>query len=1410
MNFLEVANNRRQQRVIRRGSALILCVALLVLLALIGMALLSTTSIDRSAVVEHTRNTQVDLLIEGMTSIASACVTGDLFDPTTGEYRRALVPDATGFGNYFATGAGTLSNRYGHWDMPEPGAAVANRNPPQADFWLASRYPTCPDPFAPPSASNPIVWRCLTAPVIASSPTATTFEFDSPYVNTSAPIPVYAHCAERTLATPTSIAVRQRDGSITHFPALKFVTSGSAVPKLTLAADADGDGIADSGLCHIPGADANGISYYVGIRIIDNNSAINVNTAWSREFDYGPYGQTAYSTGDVPLMDGGNPTLAQSPGNVENAKGFYRSNVGLLGLLNSYVASAHISSEMDLLNQTRWGGMLAANLAAAGAIAFDYSDQSDAMENGFTRALDHPAFNATARYRAFSLADQASLASRFCVFNPHASESEIESVLTPSLVAGSNALVSPKRYSPNDPPTDTVVTKWYNDNFNWDLGRRPLRSMLVTRNATSNLVPVVNCFWSAGLIDPLVPSNSGAPGSLPGMANYEPATAAPNGVPMVVKTDINTAKFDELWRAFWCVMADDADPTHPPFPADPMDPMQDGLMFRSPIRNLYPSAGKLTPSMMLELRAALAAANAIDLRDSDDDITSHEIALYDIPFDPTSPSPRALPAPSRTARVFGTERQPFITEIYVNTFAGPYGSTATAIDKRRNPKGYVAVELFNPYGVPITLHNWSLGVVDRRYAGSDPKLRIISLTSGALPTGVAFPTSVVIPAGGYGANPRFLGGGEIRIPARGHIILENLPPVPSRAAGLNQTTDAQYRPASVPTIQQIEDITVYVPNLSDVINDAAIAGGELVLLRPRLSKIPAGQTTNLSASSAADNVYDEGTESSPRLADFVPIDSYDFTGLIATPPAAEGSESPGAVMHYVRENGDADSHAWKFVYPGLMLPNPVTPNVMTSRHSGVFVNRFTATTYTDSAAGSVEPTDCNFGDYDDHCTEYAANGRRVAPWPGVQLINDDMAGFNKGIARFPFGAFARNGDLLQVPFIGGYQIRDIGQAQTDPTFFELNAVTMDCSFVDDQKRDPATNRRAVDPIGSSDDSAEQLGRFCPIQQTATVGGQQIVDDYNVHGSYSTTPATDPSDTVLDPPAQRFWQYHFATRLFDYLTVQSPASDRSPNVDPDPAKFVALGITTQPPPVTNGTSRASDPYNSLNVNAEKTIGVDGLININTAPWWVIASLPLLPNDLAGPPGNQDLNSNGIPDYNEMLAKQIVAWRDGDGTSPPHGPFRSIFDLNRVVGTDPAGALTPPGFPSASLPAELQHKIPSFQDAIRFYATHLRVGYTDPDPIDGDVAPNSFATTDGVHEIGKPDFEERYLMLDRISNLVTTRSDSFTVYIIVQGWRNAGTATPELVVQRRAAMILDRNNVTGVSGAANPKATMIPSD
>ena len=89
-----------------------------------------------------------------------------------------------------------------------------------------------------------------------------------------------------------------------------------------------------------------------------------------------------------------------------------------------------------------------------------------------------------------------------------------------------------------------------------------------------------------------------------------------------------------------------------------------------------------TSSMVMQLRSALAAVNAMDLRRYDTDeaitgtgnITSREIPIYDF----TSGNPVI----EYTARVYGTKKQPFITEVYVNTYQGdPGDALSTDLNK---------------------------------------------------------------------------------------------------------------------------------------------------------------------------------------------------------------------------------------------------------------------------------------------------------------------------------------------------------------------------------------------------------------------------------------------------------------------------------------------------------------------------------------------------------------------------------------------------------------------------------------------------------------------------------------------------------------------------------------------------------
>jgi hypothetical protein len=128
-------------------------------------------------------------------------------------------------------------------------------------------------------------------------------------------------------------------------------------------------------------------------------------------------------------------------------------------------------------------------------------------------------------------------------------------------------------------------------------------------------------------------------------------------------------------------------------------------------------------------------------------------------------------------------------------------------------------------------------------------------------------------------------------------------------------------------------------------------------------------------------------------------------------------------------------------------------------------------------------------------------------------------------------------------------------------------------------------------------------------------------------------------------------------------------------------------------------------------------IKGRININTAPWFVIAQLPGMTYD---------------------VAKAIIDNRD------TNGPYGSIGQIMRVAGMQKYG-----------------------QDKADLN------GYPDLTSSDGAV----------------DDFEERDIILSRISNLATVRSDIFTSYILVR----LGTDGP----QKRVIAVFDRSR-TSVAG------------
>ena len=1217
---------RRSVASIRRGSVLIFVVVLLVLLALIGTAFISTARTDRYATQQNAYNTQIDLLAQGVQNMIASSAAGSLFG-TNSAYRPAGDANYRSYTDY------------------------------KFDTWLAERIPTLITDSSGPISPTP-GWTSLTIPLTGA------LQFDDPYTGIPTPLVgtkdnIYGAIHYLTLADGTNVpAMRLVDKTGTQLP---NPNTGAPANGIFHAADADGDGIADSGYFKLPIGQINGATWYAAVRIIDDNSAINVNTAWasSGDFDFG--------------------------GTASTNLGFFRSNTGLLELLRDYNpagAYATFSPEWNALNAWRFNGAVYASQPPVddttpnGLVRGDYNfiSQGDALENQIARRLDWPGYQVVGtRYQVSSYSDMLSLARNFVLRSD--SNSALENLLASSLIYyyQDTAPVGEQYLRTQPYPAYSYYSTaspyagfWFNDNFDYAsevAGNKNtiknLRALLVTRNPVSGLMPQQSMT--------VLPAEVKTPVAYP-PSSYDLMPDFTTANLPEPRTSINTAQFGELWRGFWSVMQDSSHkngsgqsvlstpfgtpevattpassllPTdmytgskfdaafNPPTPQTIND-IHPYHMFRNSLRD--PTAGGtgntfFTPANEMLLRAALASINTIALREPTDKTTAtHDvIPSRDIVLRATvGGTANSLV----TVRVYGSKIQPFITEIYAQTdvVANPTGVGP-------NPIGYVAVELFNPYSWPIDLK------------ADGYKLTTLTRNPGALA-----PTQALVVDFSAAA-------GTFIVPAGGYLLLENY----NQAGG----GTALYRPLSsgLPATGPLPVRNVGQPAL----NEAYVAGLEIVLNHEMVLVRPQDPATPPAL-----------------LADNVPCDSFDFTGLFP------GTTTLATAWHYARANDGTNT--WKFVYPGRY-----DGGVASQRQQGT-----QAAAVWDPSTAGVDPWE----------TAPPAPGMTLGATAGVATSNDNAAASypttftiqiqNQGSPgpnplsvatnSFPFGGFARNGDILQVPYIGAYRVTD-----SSGTLIELNSITMDASFAED--------------ADTSDDSAEQVGRFCPGLVTA--------------------PVTD--------------NYAWASDLVDFLTaIQNPHDDYMPNVDPN--RYNTITGKTAPSATPNGSVTTMAQANGGREDIEP---IQGLININTASWKVLSALPLVLNAGTG----QVDRANII-----QLAKDIVTYRQ------TNGPFQSIFDLNKVT---------------------------NFQSGMGSIIGN-------PGNLQGDLTP--VGSTDNVVD----DFENKYLTLTRISNLVTTRSDAFTCYVLLQGWQNVGTVNAKVVAERRFAFIVDRSGVT----PTNPSANVIP--
>ncbi len=330
------------------------------------------------------------------------------------------------------------------------------------------------------------------------------------------------------------------------------------------------------------------------------------------------------------------------------------------------------------------------------------------------------------------------------------------------------------------------------------------------------------------------------------------------------------------------------------------------------------------------------------------------------------------------------------------------------------------------------------------------------------------------------------------------------------------------------------------------------------------------------------------------------------------------------------------------------------------------------------------------------------------------------------------------------------------------------------------------------------------------------------------------------------------RYRWASDLFDFFTVRSAADDYLPNVKPATGKenFLADARAVR-------NTETAEPNTSVEVNQpiEGLVNINSASErvLAMLPWVpdgkniVAATFTVVPQDwltfVDNGSGAVLTEANGVPDNLEM-ARAIVRFRDGfnarnvtylgypssdyfDAVSAAGSfrsqPFLSMWDLYRVpefrnvqsILLDPTfgngnptftlrrflddrfGDISP--FPHDFNEFDFREK--AFAPGDRVILNGVRFECTVAHKSDNTNAPpnNQFwrQETDGTtrgFSRAMFDYEEQSLLLTRVSNLITTRSDVFTAYLLLEGWQNAGTPQAELKVSRRQAFFLDRSQTT----------------
>jgi len=245
------ASRHRQQ-----GSLLILCVTVLVIIALIGIAFLQRVRLDQAATARHERN-YMDLVINGILTEIGGQLTNDVFENAINSRELYDYPWTKPVNNNEAERLdGTI--------VPVNGAGVSagpgrwNRTY-EDDRWLASTVPTYVD-----GGPDEYRWMHLT------NLTGIWLDLENPSSNQ----------VEQPINRTAALGAGNIINSDTDIPLadLERILPGRTIP---LGVDSDMDGVLDSRWqwVPVPVRDFAGRKYIMAVRIVDLSSMVNLNSA---------------------------------------------------------------------------------------------------------------------------------------------------------------------------------------------------------------------------------------------------------------------------------------------------------------------------------------------------------------------------------------------------------------------------------------------------------------------------------------------------------------------------------------------------------------------------------------------------------------------------------------------------------------------------------------------------------------------------------------------------------------------------------------------------------------------------------------------------------------------------------------------------------------------------------------------------------------------------------------------------------------------------------------------------------------------------------------------------------------------------------------------------------------------------